>query len=259
MRRRGSLEGGRLVSRTVPALLFSFACLAGAPAEGLRNITTATLDYYFDDTFRLALEDVFLARLSPEFSLQLKAARYDTNLRYQHALSLGPIINFSPNLYLDALYGLGLDSALVVEHRGDINFNYETDDILLQIGLRGAFTPATEYFYFIPSVGGKFKLADWLGFFNKIFLSWNVAGAFAGSYWGELDWILSPVFTLRTGGTIGWAEELGFSLLAGIDIHFSREVLLKYYFQFLSNTFDYSVSPERKIGIENGIFLDIRF
>ncbi len=251
--------GGRLVSRTVPVLFFLFVGLTGAPGEGLRNITTATFDYYFDDTFHLALEDVFLVRLSPEFSLQFKAARYDTNFSYQHVISLGPIINFSPNLYMDALYGLGLDSALVLEHRGEINFNYETNDILLQIGVRGAYTPAAEYYYFIPSVGGKFKLADWLGFFNKIFLSWNVSGTFAGSYWGELDWILSPVFTLRTGGTIGWAEELGYSLLAGIDIHFSAEVLLKYYFQFLSNTFDYSVSSERKIGIENGIFLDIRF
>ncbi len=259
MRNRKTFFSCGRPSRAMLTLTFAAVCLGGASAEGLRNITTASFDYYFNNTFRLALEDVFIARFSPGFSLQIKAARYDTGRRYQHVLSLGPIINFSPNLYLDTLYGLGLDSDLVFEHQGAFNFNYETDDLLLQIGLRGAYTPDSAYYYFIPSVGGKFKLAEWLGFFNKIFLSWDVANVFAGSYWGELDWILSPAVTIRTGGTIGWSTELGYSILAGIDIHFSKEVLLRYYFQFLSNTFDYSIAPESKFGIENGLFLDIRF
>ncbi len=260
MRKNINYCGKWNIKTAVFVLFFAGLCPLILQAEGLRNISVVSFDYYFDNTFRLSIEDVFLARIAPRFTLQFKLARYETDTRYQHVLSLGPVISFTENLYMDAMYGLGLDSALVTEHRGDLNLNFETDDTLLQMGIRGGYTPESGYFYLIPSVGGKFLLAEWLGFMNKIFLSWDNMNVFSGSYWGELEWNINTNFTIRTGGTVGWTEEISYSILAGVSIRFSPDVFLKYHFKYLANNPDYSGgTPVKKEGIENGVFLDIRF
>ncbi|MBN1647188.1 MAG: hypothetical protein JW874_04075 [Spirochaetales bacterium] len=244
---------------TIAVIILLFALPLAADAEGFRNITVVTHDYFFDDTWRLSVEDIFLVRLSSNFTIQAKAARYDTESRYQWVFSTGPVINFTTNLYTDILYGFGIDSESEIEHQGTINLNFETDDTLLQLGVRGATTPENEYWYLIPSMGGKFNLVSWLSLLNKIFLSWDSDEVFSGSYWGEFEWALSRGFTLRTGGTFTFSSNPGFSVIAGANIHIGTSVVLKYYFKYLSNEMNYIDTPERKDGIENSLYFDIRF
>jgi hypothetical protein len=245
--------------RTMIAVFFLACALFSAPAQDLRDIAAVTVDYYFDNTYRVTVEDVFLARLDRTFSLQVKYTREDTADYGNNIFAIGPVINFSDNLYLDAIYGLKIDSATQFSHLFDVNLNYETDTASISFGIRGEFLTARSYYYFVPSVGGKFMLAEWLSLFNKIFLSLDSDGVVSGSYWGELGWIISPELTLRTGATLSWTGRFGYSILAGIDIKFSPEVLLKYNFQFLQDTIDYTTVPKPKYGIENALILDVKF
>jgi hypothetical protein len=230
-----------------------------ATADGLRNITVATYEYHFNDTWLLSLEDIFLARIAPRFTIQAKIARYQTDRRFQHVLSVGPVVNLSSQLYIDALYGLGYDSNEIFEHRWNANLNYETDNTLLQVGVRGAITPDTDYYYIIPSMGGKFQLIPLISFLNKIFLSWDNNRTFAGSYWGELEWHVSKNLDLRSGATFTWSETTGFSIIAGANIRVSHSMLLKYHFKYLSDEINYSSSIDRVSGIENSLYLDFKF
>jgi hypothetical protein len=259
MSEKKATRTGGTAKRAALCFVLGMLCAAGAAAEGLRNITVVNVDTYFDGSYRISIEDVFLARLFPGFSLQLKAARFDTPGFYMHVFSAGPVINFTEALYLDALYGLGFDPEWRFHHRGELNLNYETDEITLSIGARFAYFPDAGYFFVIPSLGAKILLAPWAALFNKLFLSWDSHNFFSGSYWGELHWITGETVTIRTGGTVSWANELGYSLLVGIDLRFSPAVLLRYYFQFLSNTIDYGDAPAAVFGIENGLFLDVKF
>ena len=258
MKKHIVLTGNR---KFIGILMFIFVGLTPltATADGMRNITVATYEYHFNDSWLLSLEDIFLARIASGFTIQAKIARYQTNQRFQHVLSLGPVINLSSQLYIDALYGLGYDSNERFEHRWDANLNYETDDTLLQVGARGAITPDINYYYIIPSMGGKFRLIPLISFLNKIFLSWDNDRAFSGSYWGELEWHVSKNLDLRSGATFTWSETTGFSIIAGANIKISDSMLLKYHFKYLSDEISITSSIERVNGIENSLYLDVKF
>jgi len=229
-------------------------------AESLRNISVVSFTYYFDNSFWLSAEDVFIIRLIPELSLQLKVGHYDDLAgNYENVFFLGTILSFNPNLYLDACYGLGLDASLQFSHRAELNFNYENDASLLQIGARAFYLPKNEYFYIIPSAGGKFLLSDWLYLFNKIFLSLASASTIAGSYWVELGWITGQLLTIRTGATVSWTATMGYAALIGLNFTLSPNFLIRYHFQFLANCITYDNPQQAQYGIENGLFIDIRF
>ncbi|MBN2352163.1 MAG: hypothetical protein JXD23_06290 [Spirochaetales bacterium] len=249
---------GRLTVFAAAFFLFATLAAPAVAADGLRNITAATFDYYFDDTFRCTVEDVFLARFCPAFSLQVKPSFSATETGSEYVLSLGPVINFSGHVYLDAIYGLGFDSSFRIEHRAEVNLHYEDKAGYLGVGARGAYFPDTNFFFIIPSVEGKIRPLDWLALFGKLFFGWNSLNMPSGSFWGELYWITGPAVTIRTGGTVSHAGAFGYSLLAGVDIRFSPAVLLRYFFQFLADAPDENLARVNGYGIENGLFLDVR-
>jgi hypothetical protein len=74
--------------------------------------------------------DVFLARIVPALTAVVKATRVDSEGWSQHLFFLGPVVSFTDTLYLEAVYGLGIDSGASdgrFSHELDVNFNYETD------------------------------------------------------------------------------------------------------------------------------------
>ncbi len=247
---RAVLAGGLLLG----------AC-AGAGAEGFRNIASVTADAYFNGDWRLETTDVFLARVGPALTVEARLSRVDTNDWNQQLFYLGPVVSFTPSLYLEAVYGLGLNSDQSsgrFSHELDLAFNYETEASASSLGLKVYGLPATGYFYFLPSVSGKFHPLPALGLFGKFFLSIDSARVFTESFWGQADYRFSPLLGARAGFTVSHADTFGYSLLAGLDFHFRRAVSLGYTFQFLSDSIDLTDLQPRS-GISNALVLDFRF
>ena len=68
-----------------------------------------------------------------------------------------------------------------------MNFNYETDTTATSLGAQGRLVPATGYFYYLPSISGKFHPVPALGLFGKFFLSIDSEAVVTESFWGEAD------------------------------------------------------------------------
>jgi hypothetical protein len=240
-------------------VLAGFAGAGAAYAEGLRNIASLTLISYLDGSWRLESVDAFLARLSPAFTALVKLSRNDTPGYWQHVFTVGPVVNFSDRMYAELTYGLGIDSARELTHEAEANFNYETESTWAGAGVRAVFYPARDYFYFLPSVSGKFHPVPALGLFGKAFFSIDSDGVVTNSFWGEADWTFSPKFAAHAGFTLSRAEAFGFSLIAGLKVSFSPKLSLQYSLQYLSDTITYLAAPQPRSGISNGLMLDWKF
>jgi hypothetical protein len=256
---------GRLL---VPAALLILAVCGEAGAEGFRNIASITANLYDADggvEWRLETTDVFLARIVPSLTAVVKVTRVDSDGWNQHLFYLGPVVNFTDTLYLETAYGLGIDSDGSdgrFSHEIDVNFNYETDTTATSLGLKADWFPETDYFYFLPSISGKFHPLPAMGLFGKFFLSVDSFGKPTVSFWGQADYRFSPLLGARAGFTAGLnnANNFGGSLLAGADFFFRSGWSLKYSFQYLSDTVEYQAGVLKpRSGISNALILDVRF
>jgi len=237
------------------------AALAAAPlgAITVRNIATVVLDTWFDGSFRTKVEDVLLAGVLPSLTLEARVAREDTAGWHGWQVGLGPVVNLTPNLYLVALYALGVDSDAVVSHELDASLNHETATTAVSLGVKADWFPSGGYFYAMPSLGGKFHPVPALGLFGKVFVAVDSDGQAAGSFWGEADWSVTPAIALRAGGTLGYTGEFGWSVIAGVNVAITPKVLLKYTFKYLAEPPAGLPGEPVRNGIENGLVLDVRF
>jgi hypothetical protein len=234
--------------------------LASVPlgAASVRTIATVVVDTWFDGGFRSMVEDVTLVGLLPKFTLEARVSREDTAGWYGWQAGLGPVVNLTSNLYLVALYSLGVDSDVVFSHEIDASLNHETATTAVSLGLKADWFPSTGYWYLTPSLGGKFHPVDVLGLFGKVFVAVNREDI-SGSFWGEADWRVTPAVTVRAGGTMGYSGAFGWSGIAGVNVAITPRVLLKYTFKFLAEPADGLPGSPVKNGVENGLVLDVRF
>jgi len=242
-------------------MLILAVCVGGA-AEGFRSITSVTAEAYFNGDWRVETTEVFLARVIPALSAVAKITRVDSEEWNQHLFYLGPVVSFTDTLYLEAIYGLGIDSGdsdRRFSHELDVSFNYETDTTATSLGLKANWFPGSGYSYYIPSISGKFHPLPALGLFGKFFLSIDSDAVLTESFWGQADYRFSPLFGARAGFTVSRGDAFGYSLLAGLDFFFRSGLSLKYSFQYLSDTIEYLISPQPRSGISNALILDVRF
>ncbi len=248
--------GGRALILTGLIIL---AVCGQAPAEGFRNITSFTAYSYFNGDWRLESTEVFLARIASPLTVVAKIMRVDAPGWYQHFFFLGPVVSFTDTLYLEAVYGLGIDSGGFLTHEIDANFNWETDTMATSVGLKADWFPESGYYYYLPSISGKFHPLPALGLFGKFFLSIDRDAVLTESFWGEADYRFSPLFGVRAGFTVSKADAFGYSMIIGADFFLRPTVALKYTFQYLSDTVEYLTSPQPRSGIANALILDLRF
>jgi hypothetical protein len=242
-------------------LLILAVCGSGA-AEGFRNIASVTAETYFNGDWRIETTDVFLARIVPALTAVTRLTRVDSEGWNQHLFYLGPVVSFTDTLYLEAVYGLGIDSDDSdgrFSHELDVNFNYETDTTATSLGLKANWFPGSGYSYYIPSISGKFHPLPALGLFGKFFLSIDSDAVLTESFWGQADYRFSPLFGARAGFTVSRADAFGYSLLAGLDFFFRSGLSLKYSFQYLSDSIEPLSSLQPRSGISNALILDARF
>ena len=249
MRRRMVLAiGAALAMATLPAA-----------AAGVRTIATVTFDAWFDASWRVEAEDVLLVGVLPSLTMEARVSREDFEGSHAWEFGVGPVVNLTPNLYLVALYDLGIDSDAVFSHELDASLNRETATTAVSLGVKADWFPSTGYFYVMPSLGGKFHPVEALGLFGKAFVAVDQDGKVSGSFWGEADWSVSRVVTLRAGGTIGGSGEFGWSAIAGINVAITPKVALKYTFRYLAEPVETLPGATVKKGVENALVLDVRF
>lgn len=236
------------------------AVLAAAPlgAAGVRTIATVALDTYFDESFRLRIEDVLLAGINPSFTIEALVAREDTEGWHEWEFGIGPVISFTPKLYFIGLYTLGVSSNDESTHELEVSINYETDISSISLGAKADWFPSSGYYYVMPSFGGKFHPFPALGLFGKAFITFDSSGQASGSFWGEGDWTLSRLIALHAGWTMGYSGNFGWSAIAGINFSFTPKVVLKYFFRYLAEPVENVPGAPVKNGIENGLVLDVK-
>ena len=271
---RGRLAGTGCAPVMLALVLVLFGP-APAGAEGFRNITTVTVDAYFDDTWSVETANVFLARILPALTVQAKVVRYDAPGRFEHTFYLGPVISFTDKLYLITAYGLGIGDDKLFAHEGELDFNYESSEVAGSVGLRGRVMPESRddpgspYYYFIPSVSGRVRASDRLGLFAKLFMSWDSDDTVTSSLWGQADYRISPAVTLKGGFTVAYGQlpgynpgeegGWGYSLISGVDLSLRRNLLLKYSLSYLADPPALQKAREGRRGIQNALSLDVRF
>jgi hypothetical protein len=254
-----------MMDRTTARLLVLVCSLvmlgpSGARADGYRDIGSVSLENFFDGTWHLEVTDVFLARIIPALTVQARLTRDDTNGGwFQHQAFLGPVVSFTPTLYLDAGYGLALDSAGQFTHVAEANFNYETKATSAGLGLRGDWFPGTGYWYILPTVSGRFHLIPPLALFGKFFISIDSVSMVTESFWGEAEYAISSLLAAKVGVTASHASDFGWSAIAGVNFTFSPAVTLKYSFQYLAATVEYLDTPQQRDGVSNTFIVDVNF
>jgi hypothetical protein len=249
------------------AFLLLLCVSSPAGADGFRSITTVTADYYFPSgstasSYYVETDEVLLARLIPALTLEAKVTRNDYPGGPQHIFYLGPVISFTDTIYAVAVYGLGLDGQSNVFHEVDASFNWETDTSAAFFEFKGDYFAVDGTWYVLPSIGGRLHLLPALGLFGEYFMSYaNTVPHITGSFWGEADYALGPVVTIRGGFTVSFSQDLGWSLIAGTDIAITPDIVLKYKASFLSNVIEYltAPSPSTTYGVENLVSLDWKF
>jgi hypothetical protein len=246
-------------------VLFQLCLVPYASGDGLRNIASFTADTYFNGNYNIETLDVFITRLTSVFSIQARLSRIDSPGSYRHTIGIGPVINFTPSLYLDARYSCGFDSVWIVSHEAEVNLTNETDTSSLSCGIRGALYlypesgPVSSYWFLIPTASGEFLVLDHLDLFGKIFVSVNNDNLVSESFWGEAGWSFDSTITLRAGFTLSYINSIGYSVIGGINYRFSKDFILRYTFQFLANAVVYDTGPGIGYGIQNVLIADVIF
>ncbi|MBN2533464.1 MAG: hypothetical protein JXB88_11250 [Spirochaetales bacterium] len=249
----------KAMKRFVLTTVFLVLCIIPVRPEGFRNIASLTFSYYFNETYRFDTLDVLLIRIIPILSVKIEANRIDATDWYTHVFSLGPVINFTETFYMDAVYGLGIDSQGQFSHKFDANLTQETETLEITFGARGLFFPSSGYHYYLPSMSGAIYPVDQLRLFCKIFFSWDSEDVITGSVWGEAAYSFTSLFMAHAGFTISYTDGFGYSVIGGCKFTFSEAFTLKYFIQYLGDIIEYLDTPVERNGIANGIIADIRF
>lgn len=250
------------MKRSILVLLVT-ATLAGAASAqiGFRNISSVSVDYYFDGAIANDVNQVFLLTFLDWLAAEFKIQREDTATIHETRGAVAPIF-IVPPYYFIVRYGIGYgseadpDSDPQISHEATIDANLETASYLANITFRASFYPGG-YYFFIPSVGGKFITPIGLGVMARYFYSYNSYGASSHAVLSELDYPVSDAVSIKAGGSatfnLGETEPpMEFTVIAGISFTFVPGLTLRYHFEYLGRQL-------RKDGIRNILVLDARF
>jgi hypothetical protein len=231
-----------------------------ASAQDFRNIASFQADAYFDGRFETTLNEVFLARLTDLLTLETKIEQRSGSGNGLTFAYLGPIFTWTPSFYTISRYGIGYRTDGVIGHEGDIQLNYESPELMLSAGTRARIFPDDDFWYVIPSVGGKVFPGDRFGILAKYFFSYNSNDEISNAIWSEVDYALTDRVTVKLGGTGELGEDpiepdkakISYSVLTGASFKATDTVNLRYHLEYLARV-------NYQDGIRNLILVDWRF
>lgn len=233
-------------------------------AQRYRSITGIATENYFDGTYALRLEEVFIAPVIPGRMQIQGALRHESdNITGSHrsltAAQTGPILLFGPHLYGSLLYSPGIRDTGDFVHDGDIRLTYEQARYLLTAGTRARWEPAEESSYVVPSLGARVIFARRLGVQATYFMGYNSDREFSQAIWSEVDYRVAPRVTIKLGGTVdlgdrspGDGPDRDYTVISGVRLELRETMALRYEFDYIGRT-------SRDDGIGNRLFLDWRF
>lgn len=135
------------MKRSILVLLVT-ATLAGAASAqiGFRNISSVSVDYYFDGAIANDVNQVFLLTFLDWLAAEFKIQREDTATIHETRGAVAPIF-IVPPYYFIVRYGIGYgseadpDSDPQISHEATIDANLETASYLANITFRASFYP----------------------------------------------------------------------------------------------------------------------
>lgn len=226
-------------------------------AQSYRNIAGISLLNYFDGSFALTVEEVFIAPVVPERLQVQVAARNETDTTTENTRSLtlvqtGPIVLFGPHLYGIALYSAGLWNSGEWIHEGELRLTYERSRYLLTAGVRGRWQPTEESSYVVPTVGSRVVLPGGIGLQTNYYFGINTDRDISHAIWSELDYAVSSRFTVKAGGSVELGDDESYSAISGASFAWTEALSLRY-------QLDYLIRPHDADGLRNIVYLDWRF
>lgn len=276
----------------VSAILILFAAAPGWSQVGIRNISSAHVDLYLNNSenaetlggplekYALDINQVLLFRITSWLSGEVKVQRQDEeplaslspNGWRETTISVAPIFIVSQYNYIIARYGLGIGSgyerpageALLdssvrgFSHDVTVDANYETADMYANLTLRASFYPDLDYWFLLPSTAATFHLQNGLSLGGRYFFSWNSNRTIDHALKLDAAYRWLPAVLLR-GGVIGGfnptlvdAERWRYGAFVGADFSVNPSLTIRYQLDLEART-----AQGPRIG--NTIVLDARF
>lgn len=247
------------MKRMVLVLLIVVVLGGTATAQiGFRNISSVSIDYYFDGSIASDVNQVFLLSFLDWLSAEFKLQRKDTAAIHETNVSVAPIFVVTP-YYIITRYGIGYDSDRRLSHEFTVDANYESALYLANLTFRASLYPATGYWFVIPSAGGKFITQFGIGVMARYFYSYNSDNTSSHAVLSEIDYRISDSVTIKAGGSATFNLDASpteppteYTGIAGIAFRFRPGLSLRYHLEYLGrqNLVD---------GIRNILVLDARF
>ena len=272
--------------------LIAFVASVGAAQIGLRNISSISVDLYFNDEdaaavnggslekIALDLNQVLLFRINDWLSAELKIQRQDDEPIasaapegwHETTISIAPIFVVSQYNYIITRYGLGIgtgyerpagDDQVALDAQGlshdlTIDANYETARFLANLTLRGSLHPDLNYWFVVPSTGVKYVFPVGLGLSGKYFFSYNSQAAISHAFLSEVEFPVGDRVSLKVGGSGNMTPTLPvetrwqYTAITGLSFRITEALGFKYHLEYLGRQ---NAGP----GIRNLLVLDARF
>jgi hypothetical protein len=234
---------------------------------GIRNISSAQIDTYFDGTVAVEINQVLLFPVVDWLSGEVKVQRQDSPVLGETTISVAPIFLPGNGIYIIARYGLGIGAGAEntdagsrernISHDATVDFNYETATLYLNAAIRGSLYPADDYWFVLPTVAGRIRVTENVGVLGRYFFSYNSLAATSHALLTEVDVDLSARVRVTGGlsggltlsdGELQW-ETTG---LGGIDFRIQPQLVLSYQVEYLGRI-------GRADGLRNVLVLDASF
>jgi len=188
----------------------------------LRSITVVSLELPSDPSgyAEIELDEAFLARLSPRFTLVGKAGmiRYSPDNIVPRG-GVGAAWDFGGGFYTDGYCVLGWASALsLLEYEAAVALNYETNR--LYAAARTLLRSRQESFASISTLTGQWTWDKGLQALGMLGFSWERDAGFGYAAWIEGKASLFDFLDARLGGTLSreTSGDLSASLRIGLDV-----------------------------------------
>ncbi len=264
----------------------------GVAQIGIRNISSASADIYFNDDeaavvnggrvekLALDLNQVLLFRITDWLSGEVKIQRQDEEPFasaapdgwHETTISLAPIFIVTRYNYIIVRYGLGIgtgyerpaggivdtSSARGLSHDLTVDANYETARIFANLTLRGSIYPDLDYWFVLPATGFKYLFPAGFSLGGKYFFSYNSNEIMSHAFLGELEYAVTSAIRIKAGGSGSVTPSApvdsrwSYTVLAGADFRVTETLALRYQTEFLGRQ---NAGP----GIRNVLVLDARF
>lgn len=248
--------------------IFLVVQIAGWAQIGIRNISSAQVDTYFDGTVAVEINQVLLFPVVDWLSGEVKVQRQDSPVLGETTISIAPIFLPGNGVYIIARYGLGIgagaenaddggDTETSISHDATVDFNYESSTIYLNAAIRGSFYPADNYWFVLPTIAGRILLTQNVGVLGRYFFSYNSLAATSHAVLTEAEFSLSDRIRLTAGasggltlgnGSLEWEA----SGLGGVDFRIQPQLVLSYQLEYLGRI-------GRDDGLRNVLVLDASF